>query len=115
MTSGMSAKDSALGTDSSEGGAMYNHAPMPRAAGNGTKRSRESNTGVNLQEAGISDTPQASNPALSSSVRTLILGIDYDGSQISTDGAEFSYSTNPPTPTPTGNGSGCFSFRGRIR
>ena len=79
MTSGMSAKDSALGTDSSEGGAVSNHAPMPRVAGNGTKRSRESNTGVNLQEAGITDTPEASYPALSSSVRTLILGIDYDG------------------------------------
>jgi hypothetical protein len=79
VTSGMSAKDSALGTDSSEGGAVSNHAPMPRVAGNGTKRSRESNTGVNLQEAGITDTPEASNPALSSSVRTLILGIDYDG------------------------------------
>jgi hypothetical protein len=52
---------------------------MPRVAGNGTKRSRESNTGVNLQEAGITDTPEASYPALSSSVRTLILGIDYDG------------------------------------
>src|ERR1700760_2871710 len=75
----MSAKDSALGTDSSEGGAVSNHAPMPRVAGNGTKRSRESSTGVNLQEAGIADTPEASHPSLSSSVLTLILGIDYDG------------------------------------
>src|SRR6201982_2553577 len=75
----MSAKDSALGTDASEGDAVSNRAPMPRVPGNGTKRSRESNTGVNIQEAGITDTPETSYPALSSSVRTLILGIDYDG------------------------------------
>ena len=79
MTSGMSAKGSALGTDASEGGAVSNRAPMPRVPGNGSKRSRESSTGVNLQEAGITDTPETSHPALSSSVRTLILGIDYDG------------------------------------
>ena len=79
MTSGMSAKGSALGTDASEGGAVSDHAPMPRVPGNGSKRNREPNTGVNFQEAGITDTPEASNPALSSSVRTLILGIDYDG------------------------------------
>jgi hypothetical protein len=43
---------------------------------------------VNSQEAGIADTPEApaghigaegSHPALASSVRTIILGIDYDG------------------------------------
>ena len=79
MTSGMSAKGSALGTDASEGDAVSNRAPMPRVPGNGTKRSRESNTGVNIQEAGITDTPETSYPAVSSSVRTLILGIDYDG------------------------------------
>jgi serine phosphatase RsbU (regulator of sigma subunit) len=79
VTSGMSAKGSALGIDASEGDAVSNRAPMPRVPGNGTKRSRESNTGVNIQEAGITDTPETSNPALSSSVRTLILGIDYDG------------------------------------
>ena len=79
MTSGMSAKGSALGTDASEGGAVSNRAPMPRVPGNGSKRSRESSTGVNFQEAGITDTPETSHPALSSSVRTLILGIDYDG------------------------------------
>src|SRR5215831_358703 len=75
----MSAKGSALGTDASEGGAVSNRAPSPRVPGNGTKRSRESSTGVNSQEAGIADTPETSHPALSSSVRTLILGIDYDG------------------------------------
>src|SRR5262245_45994590 len=79
VTSGMSAKGSALGTDASEGGVVSNRAPMPRAPGNGTKRSGESNTAVNCQEAGIADTPEPSHPALSSSVRTLILGIDYDG------------------------------------
>jgi len=79
VTSGMSAKGSALGTDASEGDAVSNRAPMPRVPGNGTKRSRESNTGVNIQEAGITDTPETSYPAVSSSVRTLILGIDYDG------------------------------------
>src|SRR5215470_12966994 len=85
VTSGMSAKGSALGTDASEGDAVSNRAPMPRVPGNGTKRSRESNTGVNIQEAGITDTPETSYPALSSSVRTLILGIDYDGRVVQHD------------------------------
>jgi hypothetical protein len=58
---------------------------MPRAGGNGTKRSRESDTGTNFQEAGITDTPETSHPALSSSVRTLILGIDYDGRVVQHD------------------------------
>jgi GAF domain-containing protein len=61
---------------------------LPRAAGNGTKRSRHTSTGTNVQEAGIAETPEtsagsvaaeSSHPAMSSSVRTLILGIDYDG------------------------------------
>ena len=79
MTSGMSAKGSALGANVPEGGVVSSRAPLPRAPGNGTKRSRESDTGTNFQEAGITDTPETSHPALSSSVRTLILGIDYDG------------------------------------
>ncbi len=82
MTSGMSAKGSALGAGVPEGGVEPSHAPLPRAGGNGTKRSRpssESSTGTTFQEAGITDTPETSHPALSSSVRTLILGIDYDG------------------------------------
>jgi hypothetical protein len=79
VTSGMSAKGNALGTGVPEGGVVPNRAPLPRATGNGTKRSRESSTGANFQEAGITDTPGTSHPALSSSVRTLILGIDYDG------------------------------------
>jgi GAF domain-containing protein len=76
---------------------------LPRAAGNGTKRSHQASTGTNFQEAGIAETPEtsagssvtentatentatentaaeSSHPAMSSSVRTLILGIDYDG------------------------------------
>jgi hypothetical protein len=78
----MSAKGSALGASVPEGGVEPSHAPLPRAGGNGTKRSRpssESSTGTTFQEAGITDTPETSHPALSSSVRTLILGIDYDG------------------------------------
>src|SRR5213080_3370709 len=78
----MSAKGSALGAGALEGGVEPSHAPLPRAGGNGTKRSRpssESSTGTTFQEAGITDTPETSHPALSSSVRTLILGIDYDG------------------------------------
>ncbi len=88
MTSGMSAKGSALGAEAPESGARTDRAPLPRAPGNGTKRSRETKTGTDFQEAGIIETPDASpgsvtaessHPALSSSVRTLILGIDYDG------------------------------------
>jgi hypothetical protein len=79
VTSGMSAKGSALGASAPEGGVVPSRAPLPRAAGNGSKRSGESDTGTNFQEAGITDTPETSHPALSSSVRTLILGIDYDG------------------------------------
>ncbi len=79
MTSGMSAKGSALGAGAPEGGVLPNRAPLPRTPGNGTRRHRESSTGTNSQEAGITDTPETSHPALSSSVRTLILGIDYDG------------------------------------
>src|SRR6266566_1213269 len=75
----MSAKGSALGAGVPEGDVAPNRAPLPRAPGNGTKRSRESSIGTNFQEAGITDTPETSHPALSSSVRTLILGIDYDG------------------------------------
>ena len=87
MTSGMSAKGSALGAGASEGDVTTNRAPLPRVAGNGTKRSRGSQTGTNVQEAGITETPEtsaggaaeSSHPVMSSSVRTLILGIDYDG------------------------------------
>ena len=88
MTSGVSAKDSTLGAGGSESGVASNHAPLPRAPGNGTKRSHQASIGTNFQEAGIAETPEtsaggvaaeSSHPAMSSSVRTLILGIDYDG------------------------------------
>ena len=93
MTSGISAKDSAPGAEASEGGVVPSRAPLPRAPGNGAKRSRQPSTGTNFQEAGIAETPEtsagngaaespaaeSSRPAVSSSVRTLILGIDYDG------------------------------------
>ncbi len=109
MTSGMSAKGSALGAGASEGGVTTNRAPLPRAPGNGTKRSRRSQTGTNVQEAGITETPEtsagsaaaessaaessaaestaaeSSHPVMSSSVRTLILGIDYDGRVVQHD------------------------------
>ena len=102
MTSGMSGKGSALGASDSESGAPTKRAPAPRPPedrGHGARRSRASSNGtprvppagpVNTdpQEAGIGGTEGAfpdgigaeSVPtALSSSVRTLILGIDYDG------------------------------------
>ena len=91
MTSGMSAKGSALGANVPGSGALENRAPAPRnpgTAGNGNKRSRGLKANVNSQEAGIADTPEAtagpiaaegSHPGLASSVRTIILGIDYDG------------------------------------
>ena len=88
MTSGVSAKDSTLGAGGSESGVASNHAPLPRAPGNGTKRSHQASIGTNFQEARIAETPEtsaggvaaeSSHPAMSSSVRTLILGIDYDG------------------------------------
>src|ERR1700676_946061 len=87
----MSAKGSPLGASVPESAALSNRAPAPRTpgtAGNGTKRSRGFKANVNSQEAGIADTPEApagaiaaegSHPALASSVRTIILGIDYDG------------------------------------
>ena len=80
MTSGMSAKDSALGTGVSESGVAPNRAPLPRAPGNGTRRSRNT-ANTNVQEARIADNPAAESSLalLTSSVRTLILGIDYDG------------------------------------
>ncbi len=108
MTSGVSAKGGALGAEAAEGAVASSRAPLPRAPGNGTERSHQSSTGTNFQEAGITETPEtsagngaaastaaastaaestaaastaaeSSHPAMSSSVRTLILGIDYDG------------------------------------
>src|SRR6478752_1695881 len=92
----MSAKGSALGANVPEGGVVSSRAPLPRAPGNGTKRSRESDTGTNFQEAGITDTPEPSHPALSSSVRTLILGIDYDGRIVQHDRNAAKILARPP-------------------
>ena len=85
MTSGIPAKGSALGTSAPEGGVQPSRAPMPRTPGNGTRRSRGSSNGTNIQEAGITDNPETSHPALSSSVRTVILGIDNDGRVVQHD------------------------------
>jgi hypothetical protein len=77
----MSAKDSALGAGAPESEVASNRAPLPRAPGNGTRPSRDNTTGTNVQEARIADSPAAESSLalLTSSVRTLILGIDYDG------------------------------------
>jgi Stage II sporulation protein E (SpoIIE)/Histidine kinase-like ATPase domain/PAS fold len=88
VTSGISAQGSALGAEGSESGVPPSRAPLPRVAGNGSKRSYNTSAGTNVQEAGIAETSEtsagsvaaeSSHPAMSSSVRTLILGIDYDG------------------------------------
>src|SRR5580693_8994328 len=86
MTSGMSAKGSALGS-----GVSPKRAPAPRApvsAGNGARRGHAATIGTESREAGIGETEgtfagsigaESVPPTLSESVRTLILGIDYDG------------------------------------
>ena len=95
MTSGMSAKDTALGTSAPGNGVPLNRAPAPRSpgtSGNGTsKRRRGTEADHDSDQAptdlgdGIAETTQAGLsasgpfPVLSSSVRMLILGIDYDG------------------------------------
>jgi hypothetical protein len=94
MTSGMSAKGSALGASVPESAAPPNRAPAPRApenTGNGDGRGREVQIATDAKdsgEGGIGETEgtfagsigtESVPPALSSSVRTLILGIDYDG------------------------------------
>ena len=82
MTSGMSAKGSALGTNAPESGVTLGAAqvlPTQATAGNGTRHS-DAGGGAEAQEpvtAGIG--PDVSQPLLGASVRTLILGIDYDG------------------------------------
>jgi len=82
MTSGMSAKGSALGTNAPESGVTLGAAqvlPTQATAGNGTRHS-DADGGAEAQEpvtAGIG--PDVSQPLLGASVRTLILGIDYDG------------------------------------
>src|SRR5579859_74998 len=91
MTSGMSAKGSALGANAPGSGVPPKRAPAPRApesAGNGARRGHAATIGTDSREAGIGETEgtfagsiggEGVPPALSESVRTLILGIDYDG------------------------------------
>ncbi|HJY93462.1 MAG TPA: SpoIIE family protein phosphatase, partial [Streptosporangiaceae bacterium] len=91
MTSGMSAKGSALGASVPGSGVQSKRAPAPRApesAGNGARRGHAATIGTDSREAGIGETEgtfagsigaEGVPPALSESVRTLILGIDYDG------------------------------------
>src|ERR1700689_3795749 len=87
----MSAKGSALGGNVPESEVLANRAPAPRTrktAANGTRRSRAYKADATSQETGIAETQEtsaggitaeSSHPALASSVRTVILGIDYDG------------------------------------
>ena len=89
MTSGMSAKGSALGANAPESGAPLGAAQAPPAGappGNGTRLGRRTSPGSGgggITEAHEPDTAglgaDAAQPALGASVRTLILGIDYDG------------------------------------
>ncbi len=91
MTSGMSAKGTALGSSGPEPGVLPSRAPAPRTprpASSGTKRSRGSKASATSQEGGIAEThetaagsftAESSHLALASSFRTIILGIDYDG------------------------------------
>jgi hypothetical protein len=104
MTSGMSAKGSALGASDPGSGVQASRAPAPRApasSGNGTRRGRGAKADADFREgslteaagtadgtsaAGTADGTSAASagaesvpPALSSSVRTVILGIDHDG------------------------------------
>src|ERR1700733_8730781 len=91
MTSGMSAKDTALGTSVPGSGVRPKRAPARRAAesaGNGARRGHEAGIGTDSLEVGIGVTEETFGGSigaegvpsvLSESVRTLILGIDYDG------------------------------------
>src|SRR5271167_2150258 len=104
----MSAKGSALGASGTEGGGQLKRAPAPRSpdgkgrgrgAANGTSPADQAELAgpvdlADSQEAGIGDTEgtfpggigaESVSPALSSSVRTLILGIDYDGQIVQHD------------------------------
>ena len=86
MTSGVSARDSALGTSHPEGGVPVNRARKMRngKSRNGTKP--EPNAQVAAEPAAEdpigpehTDLPARLTAADNASVRTLILGIDYDG------------------------------------
>jgi len=94
MTSGMSAKGSAVGGNVPESDAPSKRAPAPRvpeSTGNGAGPGHQAQIAtdpVDAQEDGIAETEgtfaesigaESGASVLSSSVRTLILGIDYDG------------------------------------
>jgi hypothetical protein len=99
MTSGMSAKGSALGRSVPGSGVPPDRAQAPRTSrgsrgsgpagsrSNGSNPGREARNGANAAEPGIAGTPPAGqpHPALASSVRTLILGIDHDGRVVQHD------------------------------
>jgi Stage II sporulation protein E (SpoIIE)/Histidine kinase-like ATPase domain len=101
MTSGMSAKGSALGTSAPGSGVPSDRAQASPTSGapapNGTKPGRESKNGSKPREPGTTGTPSAESaqaesqqagyphPALASSVRTLILGIDNNGRVVQHD------------------------------
>jgi Stage II sporulation protein E (SpoIIE)/Histidine kinase-like ATPase domain len=90
MTSGMSAKGSALGANDPESGVPLGAAqtlPIQAASGNGTRPGHGATIDPDSPD-GIVEAPgpaaagigaDAAVPALGASVRTLILGIDYDG------------------------------------
>ena len=83
MTSGMSAKGSALGTNAPESGVPLGAAqvmPTQAAAGNGTQPGLDSGEAQEAVRADI-----GAEPVLGESVRTLILGIDYDGRVVQHD------------------------------
>jgi Stage II sporulation protein E (SpoIIE)/Histidine kinase-like ATPase domain len=86
MTSGMSAKGSALGTNVPESGVPLDVAqvmPAQATTGNGTRRGHASDVPDDLTEAQEPATADlgadVGQPVLGESVRLLILGIDYDG------------------------------------
>jgi anti-sigma regulatory factor (Ser/Thr protein kinase) len=86
MTSGMSAKGSALGTNVPESGVQLGPAPVlptQTTTGNGIRRDRGADPpdgSAEAQEPITADIgSDATQPVLGESVRTLILGIDYDG------------------------------------
>jgi stage II sporulation SpoE-like protein/histidine kinase-like protein len=92
MTSGMSAKGSALGTNVPESGVPLDAAqvmPAQATTGNGTRPGHASDVPDDVTEAQEPATTDidadAGQLVLGESVRTLILGIDYDGRVVQHD------------------------------
>jgi hypothetical protein len=93
MTSGMSAKGSALGANVPESGVPLGAAqvlPPQDASGNGTGHGHGSET-VAAADIGADAAPLA----LGASVRTLILGIDYDGRIVQHDRSAAQFLARP--------------------